>query len=140
MDRVARPSSLSDRTLAQGVTGVSQRVAPRSAPGGDFASRLQRTVMQSGQSKSKAQAVAISAHAGARLDARGISITPHMMERLAQGTDHLARKNARESLIVMGTVGFVMNVPNRTVVTAMPLHGAGSQVFTNIDSALWLDE
>ena len=137
MDNASRPSAPQHGTPALGLTRPSQRVAAGAVPGGDFASRLRQT-MQSGQGKPRA--VAISAHAGARLDARGISVTPHMMERLAQGTDQLARKNARESLIVMGRVGFVMNVPNRTVVTAMPLQGAGAQLFTNIDSALWLDE
>ena len=137
MNNVSRPASAKGGAPAQGLARSSQRVAATAVPGGDFASRLQQT-MQTAQAKP--QAVAISAHAGARLDARGISVTPHMMERLAHGTDQLARKNARESLIVMGRVGFVMNVPNRTVVTAMPLQGAGAQVFTNIDSALWLDE
>ncbi len=114
--------------------GQSAGQAAVASSEGDFARQLQQVM------RTQSRGVAISAHAGARLHARGITVTPHMMEQLAHGADRLAQKNARESLVVVGNVGFVMNVPNRTVVTALPLAGADGHVFTNIDSALWLGD
>ena len=95
--------------------------------------------LASAQAAGPAARVTLSAHASARLSARGIAPSERMLERVSQAADMLAAKQARESLVVVGGVGFVVNVKNRVVVTAMPMAGQGPQVFTNIDSAVWLD-
>ncbi len=83
--------------------------------------------------------VTVSGHAAMRMQSRGIATTPKLMENLANATDQLAAKHARESLIIYSGIGFVVNVPNRTVVTAMSL-SEEPQIFTNIDSAMWMKE
>lgn len=90
------------------------------------------------QEKLGAADVVLSGHATERLKTRGIVQTPQMMRELGRAVNQLAQKGGRDSLVVMGDVGFVVNVPNRTVVTALAMAGAESQVFTNIDSAIWV--
>jgi flagellar operon protein len=85
----------------------------------------------------QAGSVTLSNHANSRLQERGIVASPRMMEQISRATDLLAAKRSRESLVVVGQVGFVVNVPSRVVVTAMPLGESEPQVFTNIDSAVW---
>ncbi|MCY0875306.1 MAG: flagellar protein [Firmicutes bacterium] len=82
--------------------------------------------------------VVFSGHASERLRLRGIAQSPHLVQSLKTAVDQLAQKGARDSLVVVDDVGFVVNVPNRTVVTALSMATDHSQVFTNIDSAIWV--
>ena len=47
-----------------------------------------------------------------------------------------AGKGARESLVLMNELAFVVSVPNRTVITAMTGNSMKGNVFTQIDSAV----
>ena len=44
----------------------------------------------------------------------------------------LEKKGARDSLILMGELAFVVNVPSKTVVTALTKDQMKEQVFTNM--------
>ncbi len=83
-----------------------------------------------------AKSVVMSAHASQRLQMRGVPVTTQTMSNLNKAAEQLSAKNAKESLVIMGGVGYVLNVPNRTVVTAMRLGEQETNVITNIDSAL----
>lgn len=50
--------------------------------------------------------------------------------------DEASRKGVRDSLVLMNNLAFIVSVPDRTVVTAMPVDEAGANVFTNIDGAV----
>jgi len=82
--------------------------------------------------------VQFSMHASERLRMRGILATPEMVRSLDTAMTQLSAKQARDSLVVIGDLGFVVNVPNRTVVTAISMSQGGSHVYTNIDSAMWM--
>lgn len=103
--------------------------------GNTFARTLQKTQQQNAKA-TVGQSITLSAHASERLRSRGIVVTEQTMRDLSHAADTLAQKNAKESLVVVGTVGFVLSVPNRTVVTAMRLDTAEPSVITNIDSAI----
>lgn len=79
-----------------------------------------------------------SQHAAQRIQQRGISIKPETMTKLASAVDQAASKGAVDSLIVMPDVALIVNVPNRTVVTAMEHSQLANTVFTQIDSAVIL--
>ena len=83
-----------------------------------------------------AQGVVFSAHARDRLVQRNIQLTPNDMERLQGGVQQAAGKGARESLVLMNELAFVVSVPNRTVITAMTGDSMKGSVFTQIDSAV----
>lgn len=83
-----------------------------------------------------AKDVVFSAHARDRLIHRNIQLTQHDMDRLKGGVQMAAGKGARESLVLMNELAFVVSVPNRTVITAMMGDSMKGNVFTQIDSAV----
>ncbi len=83
--------------------------------------------------------IRFSKHATERLQSRQINLQPQDLLRLSQAVDQAASKGARDSLIMMNQAAFIVNVPNRTVVTAVDGGSLKQNVFTNIDSAVILD-
>jgi len=97
--------------------------------GADFAGVL--------SSELKAQAgVKFSAHAQARIAARAPDFGPVDEQRLRTAVDLAAAKGARQSLVMLDGLALIVNVPSRTVITALDSDGARGTVFTNIDSAI----
>lgn len=80
--------------------------------------------------------VKFSAHATQRLRDRHIALSPADESRLSRAVDQAKAKGARESLILMDRLALVVNVPNRTVITALSQGETQDAVFTNIDSAV----
>jgi flagellar operon protein len=112
-------------TSLPGVRPAAKEAAPQTAFAEVLAGRLQAP-----------QGLRFSAHAQQRLDKRGIALGPAEQAQLADAVQRAADKGARESLIVMNEVAYVVSVPNRTVITALPVSEAENQVFTNIDSVV----
>lgn len=80
-----------------------------------------------------------SNHASKRLEQRGIQFSTEQMTSLNQAIDKAAAKGSKDSLILMqNNVALIVNVPNRTVVTAMDGNSMKDNVFTQIDSAVIL--
>jgi flagellar operon protein len=83
-----------------------------------------------------------SKHAAVRLADRNIELSAGQMERLTDGTIQAGAKGIKDSLVLMDRMAFIVNVPNRTVVTAMTMNEGGSDlgtdtnIFTNIDGAV----
>lgn len=96
--------------------------------GGGFADALARA--------GKTQEVAFSAHATERLSRRGISFNDADRQRLSEAVSAVQEKGGRNSLILMGNTALIVNVPSRTVVTALGAGTANERVITNIDSAV----
>jgi flagellar operon protein len=77
-----------------------------------------------------------SAHASARLRQRGIELTDTQQARLETAVDKAAAKGAKDALVMLDDTAMVVSVQNRTVITALGMHQAKDNVFTNIDSAV----
>ena len=77
-----------------------------------------------------------SKHAVNRLADRNIRLTDEQMGRLSDGTQKAGAKGIRESLVIVDQLAFIVNVPNRTVVTAMDQAETEENIFTNIDGAV----
>ena len=80
--------------------------------------------------------VTFSAHASERLARRGISLTEDDRRRLSDAVTAVQEKGGRNSLVLMGNTALIVNVPSRTVVTALGAGTANERVITNIDSAV----
>ncbi|MCL6548378.1 MAG: hypothetical protein K6T30_05660 [Alicyclobacillus sp.] len=76
----------------------------------------------------------VSAHARQRLAERGLTFTETDWARLSEALTRAERKGARDAYLLYGDAGLVVNVPNRTVITAMETRGG--QVVTQIDSVV----
>ena len=84
-----------------------------------------------------AQELKFSKHATKRLDEREISLSSEQSDRLSAGVEQAGKKGINDSLVIVDSLAFIVNVPNRTVVTAMDQKDAmDSNVFTNIDGAV----
>jgi flagellar operon protein len=82
--------------------------------------------------------VVFSQHAQQRMQSRNLQLTKQEQEKLSEAVDKVAAKGAKESLVYLNNMAFVVSVPNRTVITAMDGTSARENVFTNIDSAVIL--
>ncbi len=89
--------------------------------------------------QSRIDEVKFSAHAATRMKSRNIELTPEMMGKLTKAVDGAAEKGARDSLVLLKNYAFIVNIPNRTVVTAMDGTSMKENIFTNIDSAVVAD-
>ncbi len=77
-----------------------------------------------------------SKHAVNRLTDRNINLTDAQNLRLENGVKQASEKGIRESLVLVDSLAFIVNVPNKTVVTAMDQTETNSNIFTNIDGAV----
>ncbi|MEI3228393.1 MAG: TIGR02530 family flagellar biosynthesis protein [Lachnospiraceae bacterium] len=77
-----------------------------------------------------------SKHASMRLEERNISLTEEQNARLEDGVAKAGKKGIKESLVMMDSLAFIVNVPNKTVVTAMDQVETQNNIFTNIDGAV----
>lgn len=80
-----------------------------------------------------------SAHANNRLQQRGIELSEKDIDKLNDAVNKVEQQGARESLIVMNDVSFIVNIKNKTVITALDDQSSKNNVFTNIDSAILLE-
>lgn len=80
--------------------------------------------------------VKFSKHAAGRLADRYIELTEEQVERLNLGAAKAGAKGIHESLVIVDSFAFIVNVPNHTVITAMERTEADENVFTNIDGAV----
>ena len=84
----------------------------------------------------EASQLKFSKHAAARLNEREIVLTDSQNIRLENGVKQASEKGINESLVLVDSLAFIVNVPNKTVVTAMDQTETNSNVFTNIDGAV----
>lgn len=84
----------------------------------------------------KTKGLNFSAHAKGRMKSRGIDFGKEMMDKLSGAVENASKKGARESLVLMKDLAFIVNVKNKTVVTAMEGGQTKEGIFTNIDSAV----
>jgi flagellar operon protein len=89
--------------------------------------------------KTKINGLKFSAHAASRMSSRQIAMTPELMDKLQKAVEGAANKGSRESLVLLKNCAFIVNIPNRTVVTAMDGESLKQNIFTNIDSAVLAD-
>ena len=102
--------------------------APKPQGGGGFAD-----VLAKAEGK---RDVTFSAHAAERLSRRGIQLSESDRQRLGEAVTAVEGKGGKNSLVMLGSTALIVNVPSRTVVTAMGAGMASERVITNIDSAV----
>jgi flagellar operon protein len=106
--------------------GIQQ---PRKTGSESFTQVLEKTLQ-------RGTPLAFSAHARARLVERQIALTPNQMDRLEKGVGQAAQKGAKDSLVLMDNLALLVNIRNRTVITAMDDARTQENVFTQIDSTV----
>jgi flagellar operon protein len=87
----------------------------------------------------KTNTLRFSSHAMTRMKSRNIDITPDIVDRLTKAVSGAEKKGARDTLILLSDLAFIVNVPNKTVITAMEGRTMKDHVVTNIDSTVIAD-
>ncbi len=85
----------------------------------------------------RSEPLKFSKHAVMRLKQKDIQLTKAQMTKLTEGIEQADQKGINESLVLMDDVALVVNVKNKTIVTAMDKTNS-AQIFTNIDGAVLL--
>lgn len=82
------------------------------------------------------QLIRFSRHAELRLEQRDIQLNPQRMSQLESAIAKAEAKGAKDALVVFRDVAMIVNIKNKTVVTAMDAAQMKDNVFTQIDSAV----
>lgn len=113
--------------------GKNQSSKGQSLEGMSFGDILTRKATES---KTPIGDVRFSKHAANRLASRNIELTSEQLSRLNEGASKAQSKGIKESLVLVDSLAFIVNVPNNMVVTAMNQNETDENIFTNIDGAV----
>jgi flagellar operon protein len=134
-------------TSLPGQSGVgAERGTPRKPDGkpGEFDQALESALSITKQPTTSAPTdlqqikspLKFSAHASQRMQERKIQLDATTMARVNDAIDKAAAKGVEDTLVLTGNAALIVNVPNRTVVTALDKGAMNGNVFTNIDGAV----
>ncbi|MEC9490002.1 MAG: TIGR02530 family flagellar biosynthesis protein [Halanaerobiales bacterium] len=82
--------------------------------------------------------LSFSKHARRRVESRSIPFSRLEMEKLQSGTEKARAKGSRDSLIMVNNTAYIVSVENNKVITAVDEDSMSDNVFTNIDSAVFM--
>lgn len=81
-------------------------------------------------------ALKFSAHASQRLRDRNIQLEPQTLARVTDAVDRAESKGVQDTLVITKDAALIVNVPNRTIITALDRDQLNGNIFTNIDGAV----
>lgn len=114
---------------------------PQKEPGGSHARNAIHALRTRGVDfarlvQKKVGEVKFSAHAQSRMKSRNINLTSEMVSKLNNAVTGAEKKGAQDTLVLLSDLAFIVNVPNKTVVTALEGDSVRENIFTNIDSTV----
>lgn len=121
------------------VSEPSREVVKKDGVASDFDRAFDEAISKAKQKPDLSQIKAplkFSAHASQRLKERKIALDPLTMAKINDAVDQAQSKGVEDTLILTPDTALIVNVSNRTVVTAMDRKSAAGNVFTNIDGAV----
>ncbi|MBC7319022.1 flagellar protein [bacterium] len=90
------------------------------------------------ESKLRTSQINVSKHAQERILLRGIEIGEKEVDGINKAIELAGSKGVRDSLVIVNGKAFVVNVPTRTIITAIEEEDLKNRIFTNIDGAVIL--
>lgn len=78
--------------------------------------------------------ISFSKHASMRLNSRNLQLSNAQIKRVEDGIKRAEEKGIRDSLVLVDNIALLVNVKNKTVVTA--IDNNSEKVYTNIDGAV----
>lgn len=106
--------------------------APQATTGPSFNELLKAQL----QKQEAPKELTFSRHARERTIERDISLSDTDLEKLGAAVGKAEDKGLTDTLVFMNNTAFIVNVPNRVVVTVVDGSSAENTVFTNIDGAV----
>ncbi len=87
--------------------------------------------------KKEIEKLKFSNHANKRIESRDLKLTETDMNKLQNAVNKAEAKGAKDSLVMLNNTAFIVNIPNKTVITALDVNKSSENVFTNIDSVVF---
>lgn len=84
------------------------------------------------------QKISFSKHANQRTEERNISLSQGDLVRLGEACDKAQQKGIKDALVIMKDSAFIVNAPNKVVITVIDKNEMNNNVFTNIDGAVFI--
>lgn len=81
--------------------------------------------------------IKFSNHAAKRIESRGLELSQDDITKLEDAFTKAESKGVKDSLVMMDSKAFIINVPNKTVITALDVAESKENIFTNIDSVVF---
>ena len=124
---------ISDSPLRR-TSGIHNRtlVIPQSEP------RVRESFSRILENQRRDTNVRLSTHAQERLRQQNITISPQDISMISDATRKAEMKGSKESLILLRDLALVVNIKNKTVITAVDKARQKDRIFTNIDSTVIL--
>lgn len=119
--------------VVTGTPGVSGRVTTTGRPNGQQGPSFEDVLSEQ---LAKTGGVEFSKHAIKRVAEHNMTLDAQQLERLNKGVQMAGEKNLDDTLILVGSAAFLVNVRNNTVITAVESGSIQGNVFTNIDGAV----
>lgn len=122
---------LSDISKVSGGRPAATPQVSGNKPGSGFESVFRQAV-------DKEEGLKFSKHAEMRLESRNIKLTQSQKDRISEAVKKAGEKGVKDTLVMLDNVAMVVNVRNRTVITAVNNSELKDNVFTNIDGAVFV--
>ncbi len=84
------------------------------------------------------EGIRFSRHASERMEERGMEVTEGLLHSLSDAVHRAGEKGAKDTLVIGNSGMYIVNVPNKVVITAVRKDEMKENIFTNIDSAVWM--
>ncbi|WP_075980922.1 TIGR02530 family flagellar biosynthesis protein [Bacillus massilinigeriensis] len=109
------------------------RTKPQTLKTNAFSDQLQTAIRSN-------EKLTISKHAKERIQKRGIHINDARWERIEEKVNEAKKMGVNDSLVLLQDAALIVSAKNNTVITAMDRNEVSSQIFTNINGTIILDE
>lgn len=97
-----------------------------------------QTKVEDGQLKTRSGLLQFSNHAVERMQKRGITFTPEQINKIETAVEKANLKGAKETLVLSEDAALIVNLKDNKVVTVMDREMLKENVFTNIDSTVFV--
>lgn len=131
-----QPNSGAIQRPLPGTDGLRPQAGAGSPKGEAFDVILREQLLQAAPAAPASPGVKFSTHAQQRLQQRDITLGDDAVAKINDAVDRAQAKGAKESLVLLDDMAFVVSVKNRVVITAMDQPSMKQNVFTNIDSVV----
>lgn len=135
--QVGTPGVAGLNDLPGGATSATRGTQNAELKGPQFQELLNSKIATLDPQKAAATSkLKFSNHAIERMQSRGIRFTGEDMKKLDSAVEKAAQKGSKDTLVLINDAALIVNIKNRTVVTAMDKSLMKENVFTNIDSTV----
>ncbi|MGK5081695.1 TIGR02530 family flagellar biosynthesis protein [Bdellovibrionota bacterium FG-1] len=130
-----------------GVSPSERQAKKQEGAKGEFDQVFEQAIDKAGKTAGPAESSAssleqikaplkFSAHASQRLRDRKINLDAATLTKVSEAVDKAGAKGIDDTLVLTKDAALIVNVKNRTVITAMDRAQMAGNVFTNIDGAV----